>query len=112
MSDELKPCPFCGKSDKVSMDYVNPNGIEPCEFDDVIELATCERCGLNMNQDYYKWNDRPLESTLQARNNELVTFIGRLVEVGTVVLDDDISDAEWDEYCVKFRTLINEWRSK
>ena len=58
MSEELKPCPFCGSSKIKSHDYGN-----------VELLYRCEDCG--GEHFHSNWNTRPIEDALQARIAEL-----------------------------------------
>ncbi len=78
MSDKLKPCPFCGKSDKIVSGEVN-GAREHLEF-----WATgCERCEaygpnsyLSIKDADAKWNTRPEP----AKHGELVDKMGELVK--------------------------------
>ena len=59
MSEELKPCPFCG---------------EPVVFNKFAEKVVCEDCGATIYSDY--WNTRPIEDALNARIAELEERLG------------------------------------
>jgi len=69
MSEELRPCPFCGES--VELDYSElPNRKH--------WFITCECCGMmyqsSISQRKYvkvDWNNRPIEDALNARIAEL-----------------------------------------
>lgn len=55
MSEELRPCPFCG-------------GTKICT-EKGINLNYCDNCSAESNVEH--WNNRPIEDALQARIAEL-----------------------------------------
>ena len=68
MTEELKPCPFCGSEAEFNSD----------EFG---EGVFCKSCGANMHNGVYgeegrkfasaDWNSRPIENELEAENTRL-----------------------------------------
>lgn len=67
MSEELKPCPFCGKEPRIVIG----------------KYATCETEGCPTEAiavPVKKWNSRPVEDALQKRIAELEAENGRLRE--------------------------------
>jgi vacuolar-type H+-ATPase subunit I/STV1 len=68
---ELKRCPFCGETRHVHKEWINPKEPEPCEVEELYELAWCEICGVTVMQDWNNWNTRPIEDALQAENERL-----------------------------------------
>jgi len=83
MSEELKPCPFCG---------------EPVEFNKFAEKVVCEDCGATIYSDY--WNTRPIEDALNARIAELEGKIDQLTaHDATERQDDKLPEREVCEAC-------------
>ena len=90
MSEELRPCPFCGE--KATLDYsVLPNRKH--------WFITCDCCGMmyqyTLSQRKYVkdgWNTRPIEDALNARIAELeaerrwIPVSERLPELGSPIL--------------------------
>ena len=60
MSDELKPCPFCGGTKLVSY---------PVWEDRFRHVVDCQGCGTRVKSAL--WNTRPIEDQLRARIKEL-----------------------------------------
>jgi len=69
MSEELKPCPFCGGSKVQIIDY---------EFTDQIE---CDECGNLVRPSC--WNTRPIEDALRAENKRLREELINVVSIIT-----------------------------
>ena len=81
MSEELRPCPFCGG-----------RHIETAEN---LDLVYCFDCGAEMHTDLGEWNKRPIEDALTTRIAELEGLVDRLVEVGDrLVFPDGVFDDE------------------
>ena len=76
MSDELKPCPFCGREQ-----HLCPEEIPYTE-----QLHECGSC----NVISYDWNTRPIEDALQTRIAELEAENERLSQL----LHDEMSQLE------------------
>lgn len=79
MSEELKPCPFCGA--------LEPQKIMFC--DDIIGweyILQCEFCSAritshaDMDDAIRKWNTRPSEEALKAEVEELAGYVKRFRE--------------------------------
>lgn len=102
MSDELKPCPFCGSPAKqISMGAPGvtcPNGC-------------CYIIGGTREKVNARWNIRPNESALQVRNAELEKIIDKFAEAGTDVYhrvraefyEDASVRADWRELMHTYR---------
>ena len=79
MSEELRPCPFCG---------------EPAD-DRYNRLAKCSNKSCLMNhwvddEDFFiddDWNTRPIEDALRARIAELEALVDELVNIGDNLFD-------------------------
>jgi hypothetical protein len=73
MSDELKPCPFCGLEMFVEWRNMRqePNTYLICKT----EGCTAQNIHWDNND---LWNNRPIEDKLQARINELEEYNARL----------------------------------
>lgn len=59
MSEELKPCPFCGSTD-----------IEECDPGCGVHFIECHNCETRGPRSFYPegpWNKRPAETTLTAQ---------------------------------------------
>ena len=87
MSDELKPCPFCGEEPRVSDLLVYPNGEKyPAN-------VKCRRCGIvKANYDSVEkavtvWNTRPGEDALRAEIERLQAQNKDLLEALECLLD-------------------------
>lgn len=68
MTDELKPCPFCGKSE--------------LHIEKSIDVIYCKTCGAEMDMERGDWNTRPIEDALQSQLAARDALIERLVEAG------------------------------
>ena len=75
MSEELRPCPFCG-------------GTKICT-EKGINLNYCDNCSAESNVEH--WNTRPIEDALNKRIAELEAEIERL----TVHSDTGRQDDKW-----------------
>ena len=73
MSEELRPCPFCG-------------GTKICT-EKGINLNYCDNCSAESNIEH--WNTRPIEDDLRKRIAELETLAQQLVWVGNDLLTDN-----------------------
>lgn len=62
MSEELRPCPFCGSEDVVRLSHNDRADIERCRN---CNLSIIVPLGITM------WNTRPIEDALNARIAEL-----------------------------------------
>jgi len=71
MSEELRPCPFCG-------------GTKICT-EKGINLNYCDNCSAESNVEH--WNNRPIEDALQSRIAELEALVERLIEAGDRLSD-------------------------
>lgn len=90
MSDELKPCPFCGGNDVIFM----PSLIYPGR-----RAAHCRRCRVTGPLTEYEeaaddWNTRPAEDTLRERIVELEAEVTKWRELaeGTAALWTEARD--------------------
>ena len=127
--DELKPCPKCG-SNQVAIDY---------RWDSLNLAKTyfvyCRSCDICFNGNYSedstiaKWNTRPAEDALKAKNKELVeTVSGMEKTIGRAekVLGErnllaaevarlkvalkDIKDTLLDRTCLNFgESMVTQW---
>jgi|WetSurMetagenome_2_1015567.scaffolds.fasta_scaffold178668_1 hypothetical protein len=66
MSDELKPCPFCG-----STNLMKQSTLETIQRK-YYRWIHCENCGASGKS----WNNRPIEDVLQKRIDELIQSVG------------------------------------
>ena len=73
MSEELRPCPFCG-------------GTKICT-EKSINLNYCDNCSAESNIEH--WNIRPIEDELQKRIAELEAEIGQLTAHSDIERQDD-----------------------
>ena len=77
MSEELRPCPFCGGSNII--------------IEEALETLYCDDCGCELAEDFGgNWNTRPIEDALQARIAELEAESERLSQL----LHDEMSQLE------------------
>lgn len=91
MSEELKPCPFCGNSEDLTVTRINNStGYRRIE---------CKKCDYNRyiygtKQDAIrKWNTRPAEEALKAEVERLkgvIAEIATTLATGAEVSEDDI----------------------
>lgn len=71
MTDELKPCPFCGLKPNLNEAVTYQNGEKSSAF------VRCPHCGLAYSfgdkneQAVSRWNTRPIEDALRAENERL-----------------------------------------
>jgi len=73
MSEELRPCPFCG-------------GTKICT-EKGINLNYCDNCSAESNVEH--WNNRPIEDALNARIAELEAEIYQLTAHSDIERQDD-----------------------
>jgi hypothetical protein len=71
MSEELRPCPFCGGTNICTEKGIN--------------LNYCDSCSAEANIEH--WNTRPIEDALQARIAELEALVDELVNIGDNLFD-------------------------
>lgn len=92
MSEELRPCPFCGGEAELCYSEVD---------------TFCRKC--NVMQETELWNTRPIEDALNKRIAELEGFIDRLVEAG-----DAMSNAQsmWVAEEDKWDALVKDWKER
>jgi len=88
MSEELRPCPFCG-------------GTKICT-EKGINLNYCDNCSAESNVEH--WNNRPIENALLARAEKAETMVKRLIELGDVINGD--KDSVWTLRTIKERWTI------
>ena len=77
MNEELKPCPFCGRSDVI--------------FNQDTDIVHCRWCGGVYDSLFLcdaSWNTRPIEDALNARIAELERRAARAKEL----LQDEMGD--------------------
>jgi len=82
MSEELRPCPFCG-------------GTKICT-EKGINLNYCDNCSAESNVEH--WNNRPIEDALNARIAELEAHIAALEEAAEIE-ELGAQEAERKEFC-------------
>jgi hypothetical protein len=73
MSEELRPCPFCGSADIRTEPGIN--------------LNYCDKCSAEANIEH--WNTRPIEDALNKRIAELEAEIERLTSHSNIERQDD-----------------------
>lgn len=79
MSDELKPCPFCGATAKVTyLDY--KNGTTDARM---VRCSSSGDCSTLEEHPASVWNTRPIEDTLRAR----IAALKRVVEAAKTYND-------------------------
>ena len=78
MSEELRPCPFCG-------------GTKICT-EKGINLNYCDNCSAESNVEH--WNNRPIEDALNARIAELEAEIDKDVDLTIVGLRKELLNAQ------------------
>ena len=86
MSEELKPCPFCGGSNITE--------------ESSISVVFCADCGGEKDTDMGSWNTRPIEDALTARIAELEAENNRLAELllnelSQVEIATDLGNKRW-----------------
>ena len=99
MSDELKPCPFCGGDPSASTERVGNSTW--------LTFVRCGPCAFDMQMS--KWNRRPIEDALRAELEEAREAIRDAAEEtsGTSLVDDE--RLSYEEIQVT-RGWRNEWR--
>jgi len=75
MSEELRPCPFCG------VDYYEISG--PQELGAIV---VCNECGASAKS-IVDWNTRPIEDALRAERDRAREMVTRLIETGRPLCD-------------------------
>jgi len=76
MSEELRPCPFCG-----SMPVIEKTGDVVCANTDCIVLASAIAYGVGDTPvAFAAWNTRPVEDALRARISELEAALGAMTQ--------------------------------
>jgi hypothetical protein len=72
---ELKPCPFCGKSDMLK--------IKETKSAPILTFISCNRCGGDVCQDDERdvWNRRPIEDGLRSEVARLKARLGEAEEI-------------------------------
>jgi len=84
MSEELRPCPFCGKEPHIDANYF----LYGCRNKDCIADSTNYEPTIGFFED---WNTRPIEDALQARIAELeAAQCWTPVSEGLPELDQDV----------------------
>lgn len=74
MSEELRPCPFCGGEPVVEGNLVACNNLNCPTYDNYWTdpmIFTCDQ-----------WNTRPIEDALNTRIAKLEAYIDQLIEIG------------------------------
>ena len=77
MSEELRPCPFCGSEQPQDS---KDDGNVPYEFG---MSRSCKFCSAAVN---LGWNTRPIEDALHARIADLESLVEQLIWVGNDLL--------------------------
>ena len=96
MSEELRPCPFCG-------------GAKICT-EKGINLNYCDNCSAESNIEH--WNTRPIEYALNARIAELEELVDELVDSGDNLFDS-LNPIAWKhEWLDKWWKLSNRIRKE
>jgi hypothetical protein len=89
MSEELRPCPFCGgkaiTSTFFDWDDLEYMAFEVNDSESIDGEVTCENehCINGWYLSPKDWNTRPIEDALNARIAELKAFIDQLIEIGS-----------------------------
>ena len=107
MSEELRPCPFCGEMPKVNDWTVKGITDKRCFCDN-------EKCPVYLSKTIAidDWNTRPIEDELRAEIERLKVRIEELEAAGTILRDcfslhkpnwliDKDAIKEWDELTKK-----------
>lgn len=65
MSNELRPCPFCGRDAREQNIIIVGRGL--------CKMVFCEKCHIDFKSStsIEQWNTRPAEDALQAENERL-----------------------------------------
>ena len=97
MSEELKPCPFCGGEAELCYSEVD---------------TFCRKC--NVMQETELWNTRPIEDALNKRIAELEALVERLIEAGNEL--EAGLDEYWEELSTRevanWRRLVKDWKER
>ena len=110
MSEELRPCPFCGGKEQTVTPSFDPDDLEFMTFDETDGFEICdvtcsnERCINGWRLTPKAWNTRPIEDALQARIVELNGFINQLIEAGNEMYEESY----WYEN--KWQALVKDWK--
>ena len=95
MSEELRPCPFCGGEAHECLDNhfdcLNPG----------CPMAGARAIPLE------NWNTRPIEDALTARIAELEGFINQLIEAGDAVIN---AYPDWIREEDDWDALVKDWK--
>jgi len=107
MSEELRPCPFCGGELPVHYTVMK---------NQYVQLISCPDCNATVVSTKFRsdrdalaiWQNRPIEDALNARIAELEVFIDQLIEVGENI---DVSPS-FGEPQKEFRELVQSWEER
>ena len=100
MTDNLKPCPFCGKEPATHANFAI------CVNDD------CEQSDYWTGLEVDAWNNRPIEGALRVQLAARDALIERLVEVGNDIVEEaQLQEPDVQELRDNWRVLIAEWKA-
>ena len=97
MSEELRPCPFCG-------------GTKICT-EKGINLNYCDNCSAESNIEH--WNIRPIEDALNARIAELEGKLAELIEAGeSMSLAVECENQIEANAYYSWKELVKDWKER
>lgn len=115
MSEELRPCPFCG-GEAITTAFFDADDFDymPIEVKDCDAEVTCknERCINGWWLSPKDWNTRPIEDVLIAERDQAREMVDWLIAIGDLLLNQDgasekvlLAEDEW-------RKLVDAWKAE